>query len=99
MRTSEFGLFIATDTGWAPEGASLQLLAQGHQIPLRLHPDTTVLTVSRVVEPTGLKSQTLGLPATVIDILNGTLECVSPPQLILRLDDDGTAALTTQGGC
>jgi hypothetical protein len=99
MRTSEFGLFIATDTGWAPEGASLQLLAQGHQIPLRLHPDTTVLTVSREVEPTGLKSQTLGLPATVIDILNGTLECVSPPQLILRLDDDGTAALTTQGGC
>lgn len=99
MRTSELGLFIATDTGWAPEGATLRLLAQGHQIPLRLHPDTRTLTVSREIEPAGLRSQTLGLPAMVIDILTRTLDCASRPELVLRLDGDGNAALETEGDC
>jgi hypothetical protein len=35
----DLALSITTDTGYAPEGGSLRVIADGYRIPLRLHPD------------------------------------------------------------
>ena len=101
LRSSELGLFITTDTGWAPVGATLHLLAGGHQIPLRLHADTTTLTVGQEVGSRGLESQELRLPALVMEILDGSTTCGSLPGLVLQLDDEGQARLelAAEAGC
>jgi hypothetical protein len=95
LSNSGVGIFISTDTGYSPDGASLSVLAQGATIPLLLHPDTTTLGVAHEQDGGGLIWTELPLPHEVTDVLTGARRCaVWRPTLILRLDQALSPHLT-----
>lgn len=92
------GLFVLTDTGYASEGATLQVLAQGSTIPLALHPDTT--TVAIALETDGPRTVTteLALPSEVRDILQSGRCSFGRPTIVVGFDDDAVPDLSLDGG-
>jgi hypothetical protein len=93
----DVGIFISTDTGYAPDGVSTSSLDEGVRIPLQLHPDTTVLGVTH--ETSGVRARSVGLrlPAVVTAALASGDGCaVWRHPLVLHLARDLRARLEVE---
>jgi hypothetical protein len=95
LSQSDAGLYVDTDTGYAPEGATLRLLAQGTRIVLRLDRDTTALGVAVEGEDAG--AVRLRLPRVITDALADGGGCaVWRYTIVLHLDDQARPRLTVR---
>jgi hypothetical protein len=94
---SDAGLLVDTDTGYAPDGATLRLLADGSRIVLRLHPDTTALGVSR--EDDAASTARLRLPRVITDALADGGGCaVWRYTIVLHIDEHASRLTTRDNG-